>query len=68
MRIAIALIAALAAAPVMAAPLELHRGVAVHEWLNWSPLEPDGSYRFAQPLKYRIIESPAHRPRSGHGR
>lgn len=47
MRIAIlALIAALAAAPIMAAPLELHRGVAVHEWLNWSPLEADGSYRW----------------------
>jgi hypothetical protein len=47
MRIAIlALSAALAAAPALAAPLELHRGVAVHEWLNWSPLEPDGSYRW----------------------
>jgi len=47
MRIAaLALIAALAAAPATAAPLELHRGVAVHEWLNWSPLEPDGSYRW----------------------
>ena len=43
MRIAIlALIAALAATPVTAAPLALHRGVGVHEWLNWSPLEPDG--------------------------
>lgn len=47
MRIAIlALSAALAAPPAMAAPLELHRGVAVHEWLNWSPLEPDGRYRW----------------------
>jgi hypothetical protein len=47
MRIAaLALLAALAAAPAAAAPLELHRGVAVHEWLNWSPLEPDGSYRW----------------------
>ncbi|MGN6487335.1 MAG: glycoside hydrolase family 5 protein [Devosia sp.] len=47
MRIAaLALLAALAAAPAAAAPLELHRGVAVHEWLNWSPLAPDGSYRW----------------------
>jgi len=45
MRTAIlALIAALAIAPAAAAPLELHRGVAVHEWLNWSPLNPDGTY------------------------
>src|SRR5690349_17336614 len=29
-----------------AAVLELHRGVAVHDWLNWSPLESDGSYRW----------------------
>ena len=42
----IAIAAALAVAPAIAAPLELHRGVAVHEWLNWSPLEPDGSYRW----------------------
>jgi hypothetical protein len=47
MRIAIlALLAALASAPATAAPLELHRGVGVHEWLNWSPLNPDGSYRW----------------------
>ncbi len=47
MRIALlALAATLAVAPAMAAPLELHRGVAVHQWLNWSPLEPDGSYRW----------------------
>lgn len=24
--------------------LPLHRGVGLNEWLNWSPLEPDGSY------------------------
>ena len=29
-----------------AAPLVLSRGVGVHEWLNWSPLESDGSYRW----------------------
>jgi endoglucanase len=27
-----------------AAPLMLHRGVGVHEWLNWSPLAKDGTY------------------------
>lgn len=47
MRIAIlALAAALTATPGLAAPLDLHRGVAVHEWLNWSPLAIDGSYRW----------------------
>jgi hypothetical protein len=47
MRIAIiALAAALTVSPAISAPLELNRGVAVHEWLNWSPLEPDGSYRW----------------------
>jgi endoglucanase len=29
-----------------AAPIPLQRGVGVHEWLNWSPLEGDGSYRW----------------------
>ncbi len=29
-----------------AAVLELHRGVSVHEWLNWSPIEADGSYKW----------------------
>jgi hypothetical protein len=29
-----------------AAPLQLARGVGVHEWLNWSPLAADGSYRW----------------------
>jgi hypothetical protein len=28
------------------APLALSRGVGVHEWLNWSPLASDGSYRW----------------------
>lgn len=47
MRAAIlALIGTFAALPAMAAPIELHRGVAVHEWLNWSPLAADGSYRW----------------------
>jgi len=36
------------AGPAMAqaAPLPLGRGVSVHEWLNWSPLAADGSYRW----------------------
>jgi endoglucanase len=29
-----------------AAPLALQRGVNIHEWLNWSPLAADGSYRW----------------------
>ena len=29
-----------------ASSLDLHRGVGVHEWLNWSPLAPDGSYQW----------------------
>jgi hypothetical protein len=29
-----------------AAPLALQRGVGLHEWLNWSPLAADGSYRW----------------------
>ncbi len=36
-----------------AAPLELHRGVGLHEWLNWSPVEADGSYRWPP---YRSVE------------
>lgn len=31
---------------VHAAPLALQRGISVQDWLNWSPLEPDGSYRW----------------------
>lgn len=29
-----------------AEPIALHRGIGVHEWLNWSPVEGDGSYRW----------------------
>ena len=25
---------------------EVHKGVGLHEWMNWSPLEADGSYRW----------------------
>ncbi|MDO1582796.1 cellulase family glycosylhydrolase [Rhizobium oryzicola] len=32
--------------PSSAAPLPLKRGVGLHEWLNWSPLKKDGSYRW----------------------
>jgi endoglucanase len=36
-----------------AAPLELHHGVGLHQWLNWSPLAADGSYRWPP---YRSVE------------
>jgi len=32
------------AASATAAPLTLHRGVGVHEWLNWSPVTADKKY------------------------
>lgn len=35
----------LALVPAHAAPLALHRGVGVHEWLNWAPLDATGAYR-----------------------
>ena len=34
----------LALTTAQAAPLPLHRGVGVHEWLNWSPVDANGSY------------------------
>lgn len=37
---------AMLAGSAQAAPLELARGVNIHEWLNWSPLADDGSYRW----------------------
>lgn len=36
-----------------AAPLDLKRGVNIHEWLNWAPLAADGSYRWPP---YRTVE------------
>ena len=36
-------VAATAAEP---APLKLTHGVGVHDWLNWSPLKADGTYRW----------------------
>jgi len=39
-------------APALAA-LELHHGVGVHEWLNWSPINPDGTYVWPP---YRTID------------
>lgn len=44
-RVAI-LVLAMLAGSVQAAPLPLERGVNIHEWLNWSPLSDDGSYRW----------------------
>ncbi|MDP9835400.1 hypothetical protein J2T09_000141 [Neorhizobium huautlense] len=34
-------------------PIELKRGVGLHQWLNWSPVTDDGSYRFPP---YRSVE------------
>lgn len=42
----LALLLALLAGGATAAPLPLARGVNIHEWLNWSPLAVDGSYRW----------------------
>lgn len=33
-------------AMAQAATLHLSRGVGLHEWLNWAPVMPDGSYRW----------------------
>jgi hypothetical protein len=40
------LVLAMLAGAAQAAPLPLERGVNIHEWLNWSPLAEDGSYRW----------------------
>lgn len=46
-RLGLALFAALClAAPAFSQPLALQRGVAVHDWLNWAPLDQDGTYRW----------------------
>ncbi|WP_312796303.1 glycoside hydrolase family 5 protein [Tianweitania sp.] len=41
---AIALAFSFLTATAQAKVLELHRGVGVHEWLNWSPVNGDGTY------------------------
>ena len=41
-----ALALVLAASAVQADPLPLKRGVSVHEWLNWSPVNEDRSYKW----------------------
>lgn len=43
--IGIVLTGLLLASPGVAAPLVLHRGIGVHDWLNWAPLAADGTYR-----------------------
>lgn len=43
----------LIASGAAAAPLTLHRGVGLHQWLNWSPLAADGSYRWPP---YRTVD------------
>lgn len=51
---ALVLVAGLASpSAAMAEVLPLARGVGLNEWLNWSPLEPDGSYRWPP---YRSVE------------
>ena len=45
----IGLVCALALAlsgPAAADPVSLKRGVGVHDWLNWAPLNEDGTYRW----------------------
>ncbi|HTM76223.1 MAG TPA: cellulase family glycosylhydrolase [Devosia sp.] len=39
------LISLLGVGAVQAAPLALHRGIGLHEWLNWAPLDATGTYR-----------------------
>lgn len=41
----IALASLLATTSAGAAPLALHRGIGLHEWLNWAPLDAAGTYR-----------------------
>lgn len=41
------------ATPLQAAPLQLGRGVGLHEWLNWSPVTEDRAYRRPP---YRTVE------------
>lgn len=54
LRLAATLVALLlAVTTAVSAPLVLHRGVGLHQWLNWSPLATDGSYRWPP---YRTVE------------
>ncbi|WEZ85874.1 cellulase family glycosylhydrolase (plasmid) [Rhizobium sp. 32-5/1] len=54
MRSIVALLSLLMIATTLqASPLRLSRGVGVHEWLNWSPVEASGSYRRPP---YRSVE------------
>lgn len=48
------LLLGLLAGAAQAAPLPLQRGVNIHEWLNWSPLAADGSYRWPP---YQSVEA-----------
>ncbi|MGK6315675.1 glycoside hydrolase family 5 protein [Neorhizobium sp. DT-125] len=41
------------ASAAQAEPLPLGRGVGLHGWLNWSPVEKDGSYRWPP---YRTVD------------
>ena len=59
----LATVLALGTSAALSAPLPLKRGVNVHDLLNWSPLNADGSYR--QP-PYRTVDEwlSAYRPLS----
>lgn len=64
MRLIAALLGVLMTAMVVqAAPLRLARGVGLHEWLNWSPVNDDRTYRRPP---YRTVEQwlSAERPLS----
>lgn len=61
--LAVTLVVFLLGGIAQAAPPELHRGVGLHQWLNWSPLETDGRYRWPP---YRSVDEwlSEDRPRS----
>jgi endoglucanase len=59
--LAATIVAFLFAGAAQAEPPALHRGVGLHQWLNWSPLEADGSYRWPP---YRSLEEWLGRDRS----
>ncbi|HEV7275826.1 MAG TPA: cellulase family glycosylhydrolase [Devosiaceae bacterium] len=45
-RVVCAVLLMAVATAAVSAPPEFRRGVNVHEWLNWAPLQADGSYRW----------------------
>jgi hypothetical protein len=54
LRLAATLVALLlSVTAAVSTPPVLHRGVGLHQWLNWSPLATDGSYRWPP---YRTVD------------